>query len=403
MDNPLEYYDEAYFERGWERGTAYVDYKENARASGIFKNVAEAIKTVFQPKRALEIGCATGPVVYHLNAMGCETYGIDVSSWAVENREHENVILTPAHELPFEDGYFDLVFSLHSLEHIPVDLKDASFREISRVSRGGLQFHMMPIVGDGPYAGDEDYVISELRKDPTHALLHNRKWWSEEWRRLGWNELPLNVVFSTDTDQYELSRCQIILSEKHDEKVLTQRASDWNRDVAMLLYARSKQPTAVALKNDLSLPPRRVDFPSTAKWRDIAFTPESADFRDGEINGVVTVYGDEPIYLRLALVHMVDNAIQGVAQSWMEFRPGANILRVPIDRLQGSLDFTKVNSVLFGGEGAVTGFDCQLSLRQGDQLVSLRPQGDPPLSRRVMSLKERLVRRLNRSFARVET
>lgn len=110
-----DYYDETYYEEGHKKGTAYSNYVSYSKVSPTYKNVATNIKQVFQPRRVLEVGCATGIIVKHLNDLGVECYGIDVSKYAIENAEHENVRLASCDDLPFEDGYFDLIFSVHSL------------------------------------------------------------------------------------------------------------------------------------------------------------------------------------------------------------------------------------------------------------------------------------------------
>ena len=43
------YFDEAYFQRGEERGTAYHDYKEGARSSPTFREIALAVREFFNP------------------------------------------------------------------------------------------------------------------------------------------------------------------------------------------------------------------------------------------------------------------------------------------------------------------------------------------------------------------
>lgn len=166
------YFDEAYFQRGDERGTAYRDYARNALINPTYKEIAEAIAFVFRPRRALEIGCATGAIVKHLNEIGVEAHGIDVSEWAVTNRLHENVILAGAEALPYDDSTFDLVFSSHALEHIPPALADGAFAEMDRVAGPeSCQFHMLPIVGTYPYNYDHDLARKNLKTDPTHNLL----------------------------------------------------------------------------------------------------------------------------------------------------------------------------------------------------------------------------------------
>ena len=86
------YFDSDYYQAGHKKGTRYSDYLQNALGSKIYQGMAKAIMAVFKPARVLEIGCAAGPIVKHLNDMGCEAHGIDVSDWAVRNRFHPNVI-----------------------------------------------------------------------------------------------------------------------------------------------------------------------------------------------------------------------------------------------------------------------------------------------------------------------
>jgi len=186
MNNCLNYnyFDEAYFQDGSKRGTAYVNYRDGARDSKIFEGIALAIREVFQPKRVLDVGCATGAIVRRLNHLGCEAHGIDVSSWAVQNAEHANVRLASADQLPYPDNFFDLVISCHSMEHLPISVFDRSLSEICRVN-SKFQFHLLPMIGTPPYDGDAEAVREALRKDPTHQQLHSKEWWIQRFEALG--------------------------------------------------------------------------------------------------------------------------------------------------------------------------------------------------------------------------
>jgi ubiquinone/menaquinone biosynthesis C-methylase UbiE len=115
--------------------------------------MAEIIAQCLRPKRILEVGCAAGPTVYHLNTyFDTEAYGVDVSAWAVQNRLHPNVSPATAGKLPFPEGHFDVVFSCHMLEHLTIKTVDQSIREMTCVCTGdGIQFHLLPILGSGPY------------------------------------------------------------------------------------------------------------------------------------------------------------------------------------------------------------------------------------------------------------
>lgn len=377
MSESFSYFDETYFERGKEKGTSYSDYKESALKSPIFLEIAEAIKSVFQPTRVLEIGCATGVIIRHLNNLGIEAHGIDVSEWAVKNREHPNVSLQSAHDLNFPDAHFDLVISAHALEHIPVDLKNAAFAEISRVSAGGLHFHMLPILGDGPYVGDETFHIQQLQRDPTHVLLHDRKWWVNEWKELGWRCVPLNILFSQDNSQFECSTSQIVFSNKEEDIEISTRAFEWNRRVAKGLFQSANRPDTLPLGRRINNPDQ-INYKEEISWSDHTYNLRGIkDLRDGFIFGIVEVDGDQTLPLRFAAIcQTVEDAETGVYDRWQTFEPGINIVEFFIRDMNpssGTPSLSSVNALLFGGPGQMATVKTQLALRTNGSIIPLEP------------------------------
>jgi len=232
VDERYQRYDEAYFEDGSQRGTQYRGYKEGARRNRTYFEIAETIIKCFRPKRALEVGCATGIVVKHLNDLGIEAHGIDVSQWAIDNREHPNVILSGAESIPYDDNYFDIIYSVHSLEHLPTDIKDVALAEMTRVCRTGIQFHMLPIIGSGPYVGDTFQHLINLRSDPSHNLLFNHEWWIKQWSMHGWKDTGMQIALLHDSEHFELTLCQYILSQKSLSDEQIQRILQHNISVA---------------------------------------------------------------------------------------------------------------------------------------------------------------------------
>lgn len=229
-------FNEEYFQDGEKRGTLYKNYLGQVLLHRLYFELAEIIAEVFAPKRVLEVGCAAGGVIYHLNRhFDVEALGIDPSEWAVEHRVHENVRLGAAEDIPFADGEFDLVFSCHALEHLPSEHKDAAFAEMSRVCRG-FQFHMHPIVDSGPYVGDTFAHLLNLHKDETHNLLFNRSWWLDHWRRLGWQDTGTRLAVAYDNDGFEMTDCQYILARDTVPAEFFARAANHNLDVARKLF-----------------------------------------------------------------------------------------------------------------------------------------------------------------------
>ena len=224
-------YDESYYQNGAERGTQYNDYLEGSKLNRTYFEIAETIFELLRPRRALEIGCATGVIVSHLRTFDVDAHGIDVSDWAVEHRVAPTVQQGTADTLPFEDGYFDLVYSVHALEHLTAEIKDKAFDEVSRVC-SGYQFHMMPMLESGPYVGDRFGHLLNLRTDPTHHLLYERNWWLTQFEARGFRDTGVSISFIHDNAHYELSSCQLLVSREEVAPELLRAAATHNHKVA---------------------------------------------------------------------------------------------------------------------------------------------------------------------------
>lgn len=89
--------------------------------------------------RVLELGAGDGVQTDALRRQFPEVISIDISP----SSEMQDVIVADASNLPFIDGYFDLVFSSNVLEH--VEQIDDSIVEMKRVlGSNGIMIHSMP-------------------------------------------------------------------------------------------------------------------------------------------------------------------------------------------------------------------------------------------------------------------
>jgi len=206
-------FDEKYYQSGSERGTQYDDYILNAPKNRTYFEIAETINKIFKPARTLEIGCAIGVVVGHLETFDVEAYGSEISEWAVKNKVASNVIQSDGLRLPYEDNYFDVVYSIHALEHLRPESKDQVLNEISRVCRG-FQWHLIPMLESGPYVGDRFGHLLNLRTDPTHNLLFEQKWWLEQFVKRDWVDTGVKLTVVHDNTHYELSDCQFLVAKQ---------------------------------------------------------------------------------------------------------------------------------------------------------------------------------------------
>jgi tetratricopeptide (TPR) repeat protein/ubiquinone/menaquinone biosynthesis C-methylase UbiE len=98
--------------------------------------------------RVLDFGCASGRMIRHLEkfAETCEIWGTDISgdciSWCQQNLSPPfNFFMGTTHpHLPFEDGYFDVIYAGSVFTHID-DLADAWFLELRRILKpGGMAY-----------------------------------------------------------------------------------------------------------------------------------------------------------------------------------------------------------------------------------------------------------------------
>jgi len=126
-------------------------------------------------RRTLDVGCARGYVVEVLRELGIEAEGCDVSAYAVAHpaggaRGHLRVG-DPTGRLPWEDGRFDLVSVLETLEHLSPDDVPRALGELRRICRGFV-YATIPSFGpngDGPPGHFEGKVRPE-RLEHYHSL-----------------------------------------------------------------------------------------------------------------------------------------------------------------------------------------------------------------------------------------
>ncbi len=115
--------------------------------------------------RILEVGSNIGNQLLCLQKMGfCNLYGIELQSYAVELSKSRtcniNIIEGSAFDIPYKDGYFDLVFTSGVLIHVQPSDIDEAMREIHRCSREyiwGLEYYATEYT-EKNYRGNEDLL-----------------------------------------------------------------------------------------------------------------------------------------------------------------------------------------------------------------------------------------------------
>ena len=112
---------------------------------------AQFVLEKFNPKTALDIGCASGEFVKSMIDVNIDAYGIDGSDFAISsiNESIKNKILKVnlnSDPFPFENNTFDFIGSFYSVEHI----HDINFfaQELSRTLKdNGIAWFLTPNEG----------------------------------------------------------------------------------------------------------------------------------------------------------------------------------------------------------------------------------------------------------------
>lgn len=121
----------------------------------------------FRVEKTLDLGCAKGYLVEALRDLGVESFGCDISRFAIENAS-ESVsrylrLGSLSDGLPYEDEEFDLVSALEILEHLAPDQISDALLEIKRVCKS-VVYATIPSFGYNA-SGPDGHFDGKVRPD----------------------------------------------------------------------------------------------------------------------------------------------------------------------------------------------------------------------------------------------
>lgn len=131
---------------------------------------------VFRGKRILEVGC--GPVVPILQFVDCERHGIDPlatqyieAGWPIFDYDAK-VISAFGEKMPYPEGYFDVVVSRNSLDHVD-DFQQVAFEIVRVLKPGGsfvcqIEYHEPTL--EEPQRLDDHAVATAFHRLEMHKL-----------------------------------------------------------------------------------------------------------------------------------------------------------------------------------------------------------------------------------------
>lgn len=157
-------------------GQSYTDRNTRDRAEwddfyrqnwGLTKTDMNATFLADLPRdaRILEVGCNTGMQLRGLQDMGfTNLYGVELQPYAVEKAKQQtqgiNIVQGSGFDLPFRDGFFDLVCTNGVLIHIAPDDLPRIMGEMVRCSRQyiwGFEYYS-PSLTSVPYRGNDGFL-----------------------------------------------------------------------------------------------------------------------------------------------------------------------------------------------------------------------------------------------------
>ena len=176
LQDTANLYTEKYFQGG-KKESNYENYIE--QALGPSEILAETLSRFFAPKTVLDVGCAVGHTINKLRQFGIESYGKDISSWAVEkaNRSYINRLDFSNEKI---NGVYDLVFSYDVVEHVLPDRLGFALDNMWRAS--GRHLLVVPAVYNNGETMDPN--------EPRHLIFKPYEWWVSQLKSI--TGRPLN-------------------------------------------------------------------------------------------------------------------------------------------------------------------------------------------------------------------
>lgn len=125
-----------YFDGDREYG--YGGYKYDGRWITVARDIIDHFG--LKPgAKILDVGCAKGFLVYDLVNQGMDAYGIDVSTYALDNAVPEirpRLSIGSCDHIEFEDNSFDAVLAINTIHNLDREGCVRSCKEIERIAPG---------------------------------------------------------------------------------------------------------------------------------------------------------------------------------------------------------------------------------------------------------------------------
>jgi 2-polyprenyl-3-methyl-5-hydroxy-6-metoxy-1,4-benzoquinol methylase len=188
-----EFYDKDYFEHGEISGkSAYTDYRWLPERT--YKEIRELISylNIDPKKRVLDFGCAKGYWVKALREYGIESYGVDISDYALKMADKA---IQGFLDVEIK-GQFDYIVARNTLEHIEEE-------ELGKILKNFLN-HTDTVFFSVPLTKEDKglYIIPIAEEDKSHLIRWTAKTWAKFCSDCGWKSVSLKYKVNGIHDKW---------------------------------------------------------------------------------------------------------------------------------------------------------------------------------------------------------
>jgi SAM-dependent methyltransferase len=163
----------------------------------------------------LDIGCASGYLTKHLRRRGVDSYGCDISVWALEHCDEyvkpyvRWLDITEDEPIPdYSTVGYNLITCFETMEHIPQEHVSPVLSRIYEALEPGGYALFAICTNDRP----------GWDSDPTHVTIHDRDWWLSRLFELPWE---------LDGRRYERARGFHLFADHNGTFILRKPLLDW--------------------------------------------------------------------------------------------------------------------------------------------------------------------------------
>jgi SAM-dependent methyltransferase len=179
-------FDETYYERGLASGiSGYMNYSWMPETTLRMAHFMISGLPIQADDCVLDFGCAKGFVVKALRILGIESFGVDVSAYAIGQAPAEVApycrLIAGCRDPALFQRHYDWLLSKDVFEHIA----EEELRVLLTRARDHIR-RMFIVVPFGQDDGRGKFVIPAYDSDITHITVKPRAWWDELFALQGW-------------------------------------------------------------------------------------------------------------------------------------------------------------------------------------------------------------------------